>query len=312
MNLMFISNEDRVDAWCGHLQAELPELNFYAWPQDADAIDPLDVDYVLAWKPSPGVIKRFPNIKAILSLGAGIDGITCDPELPTNKPVARLVDTSLTQGMTHYIVYWTIHHHRDMDKYQAFEASKTWTQLPQAIAANRKVGILGLGELGTAAGRALSSLHFDVAGWSRSEKKIDGITSYFGVDGLSDFLARSEILICLLPLTDATTGIINSKLLNQLPKNAVFINCARGGHVVDDDLLAALDQGHLSKVVLDVFNTEPLPSDHPYWDHPKVTMTPHIAALTAPHSGAGYVAENIRRIERGEVPMNLIDLANGY
>ena len=187
MNLMFISNEDRIEAWRISLLAELPDLNFYAWPQDADAVDPLDIDYVLVWKPAPGVIKKFSNIKAILSLGAGIDGITCDPELPTNKPISRLVDTSLTQGMTHYIVYWTIHHHRDMDQYQAFEQSKSWTQLPQAIASKRRVGILGLGELGTAAGRALSSLHFDVAGWSRSEKKIDRITSYFGDDGLSDF-----------------------------------------------------------------------------------------------------------------------------
>ena len=312
MNLMFISNEDRDDTWCECLQAELHDVAFYTWPIDSNAINPLDIDYVLAWKPPSSVIKKFPNIKAILSLGAGIDGITCDPELPTDKPIVRLVDDSLSQGMTHFIVYWTIHHHRDMDKYQILEASKTWAQLPQVDAAHRRVGILGLGELGASAGRALASLQFNVAGWSQSEKKIDGVTSYFGDDGLPAFLAHSEILICLLPLTDATTGIVNAKLLSQLPKNSVFINCARGGHVVDDDLLAALDQNHLSKVVLDVFNTEPLPTDHPYWKHPKVTVTPHIAALTAPHSGAKYVAENIRRIERGEVPMNLIDLTKGY
>jgi glyoxylate/hydroxypyruvate reductase A len=312
MNLMFISNEDRADAWRECLQGELHDLNFYNWPIDANAINPLDIDYVLAWKPPSGVIKKFTNIKAILSLGAGIDGITCDPELPTDKLIVRLVDKSLSQGMTHFIVYWTIHHHRDMDKYQVFSASKTWMQLPQADAAHRRVGILGLGELGATAGRALASLQFDVAGWSRSEKMIGGITSYFGDDGLPAFLERSEILICLLPLTEATSGIVNAKLLSQLPKNAVFINCARGGHVVDDDLLEALDQNHLSKVVLDVFNTEPLPTNHPYWEHPKVTVTPHIAALTAPHSGAGYIAENIRRIERGEMPMNLINLDEGY
>jgi glyoxylate/hydroxypyruvate reductase A len=145
MNLMFISNEDRADAWREYLQAELSELAFYTWPLDANTINPLNIDYVLAWKPPSGVIKIFSNIKAILSLGAGVDGITCDPELPTDKPIVRLVDNSLSQGMNHFIVYWTIHHHREMEKYQIFGASKTWTQLPQVYAAHRRVGILGLG-----------------------------------------------------------------------------------------------------------------------------------------------------------------------
>lgn len=311
MNLMFISNEDRADQWREQLMKVLPDLNFYTWPGD-QGVDKTSIDYVLAWKPAPGVIKQFPNIKAILSLGAGIDGITCDPELPTEKPIVRLVDNSLSQGMTQFAVYWTIHFHRDLDKYQNFEREKSWTQLPQVDAAHRRVGILGLGELGSAVGKTLVDLQFDVAGWSRSEKAIDGIESFSGADGLTSFLARTEILICLLPLTAETEGLLNAELFAQLPKGSVLINLARGKHLVDADLLEALDREHLAAAVLDVFHHEPLPADHLFWDHPKITVTPHIAALTFPHSGAEYVAGNIRRIERGEAPLNLIDLDKGY
>lgn len=311
MNLMFISNEDRADQWRENMVRELPELNFYTWPDDQD-VDKSTIDYVLVWKPAPGIIKQFPNIKAILSLGAGIDGITCDPELPDDKPIVRLVDNSLSQGMTQFAVYWAIHFHRDLDKYRAFEQEKSWKQLPQVDAAHRRVGILGLGELGQSVGRALSGLQFDVAGWSRSEKNIPGVISYHGADGLQAFLKETEILICLLPLTPHTSGIINADLIAQMPKGSVLINLARGGHLVDKDLLEALDSGHLAAAVLDVFHTEPLPPSHPFWDHPKVNVTPHIAALTFPHSGAHYVAQNIQRIERGETPANLIDLDKGY
>jgi len=308
---MFISNEDRADQWRDQLLAELPDLKFYTWPQDQD-VDKTSIDYVLVWKPAAGVIKQFPNLKAILSLGAGIDGITCDPELPTDKPIVRLVDNSLSQGMTQFAVYWAIHFHRDLDKYQTFEQEKSWTQLPQVDAAHRRVGILGLGELGAAVGKALVNLQFDVAGWSRSEKNIEGIKSYYGAEDLPTFLAQTEILICLLPLTSETEGLLNADLFSQLPKGSVVINLARGKHLVDADLIAALDSGHLAAAVLDVFHQEPLPVDHLFWDHPKITVTPHIAALTFPHSGAEYVAGNIRRIERGETPLNLIDLKKGY
>ncbi len=311
MNLMFISDEDRADLWRTHLLKQLPGLNFYVWPADSD-VDKTTIDYVLVWKPAAGVIKQFPNIKAILSLGAGIDGITCDPELPTDKPIVRLVDNSLSQGMTQFAVYWAIHFHRDLGKYRVFEQHKTWTQLPQSDAAECRIGLLGLGELGTAVGQALARLQFNVAGWSRSQKSIDGITSYAGAAALPGFLKRTDILICLLPLTAETEGIINGRLLEQLPRGSVVINLARGRHLVDEDLLAALDCGHLSAAVLDVFHTEPLAPDHPFWDHPKVTVTPHIAALTFPHSGAQYIANNVRRMERGEAPENLIDLKKGY
>jgi glyoxylate/hydroxypyruvate reductase A len=226
--------------------------------------------------------------------------------------VVRLVDRALTQGMSEYVLYWVIHYHRRMGDYADMVARKQWANLLQADTRLRRVGILGLGELGTDAARKLVALEFDVAGWSRSPKDIDGVESFTGEAGLAPFLARTEILACLLPLTPETEGIINRDTLAALPEGAVVINSARGGHVVEDDLLAALDSGHIAGATLDVFRTEPLPAEHPFWGHPKVTVTPHMASLTVPHSAAQWIAENIRRIERGEAPLNVVDLKTGY
>ena len=310
MILLFISNEDSARRWRVALIKALPELEFRFWPDEVG--DPSEIDYVLAWKPPKGEIKRYPNLKAILSLGAGIDHLAEDPELPRHIPVSRLVDRCLTQGMTEYILYWVIHHHRYFGKYTEISASKEWRQIPQEDARRRRIGLLGLGELGRDAAEKLSSLEYNVAGWSRTPKDIPDVLSFHGPEGLNPFLSRTDILICLLPMTAETCGIINKKNLAQLPEEAVVINCARGAHVVDDDLIEALDSGHISSAVLDVFHTEPLPSDHPFWSHPKITVTPHMASLTVAHSAADYVAENIRRVERGELPLNTIDFSVGY
>ena len=312
MKLIFISSVDKVSLWRESLGAELPELEFAIWPDDVGPDDFESFDYALVWKPPAGVLKRFTNLKAILSLGAGVDGVLVDPELPTDIPVCRLVDRCLTQGMTEYILYYVIHYHRRMAEYAALHAARDWQNLPQEDARRRRIGIMGLGELGADAAEKLVALDYDVACWSRSAKTMDGVASFHGENGLSAFLARTQILICLLPLTEQTRGILNAETLAKLPEGAVVINCARGGHVVDDDLLAALDSGHIAGATLDVFNEEPLPAEHPYWTHPKVIVTPHVASLTVPHSAAEYIADNIRRIERGETPLNVVDLGSGY
>jgi len=290
----------------------LPELEFLVWPDDAEGLDFASVDYALAWKPPVGVLKQFPNLKAILSLGAGVDGLLVDPEMPTDIPISRLVDRSLTQGMTEYVLYHVIHYHWHMGRYAAQQKDRVWQHIPQEDPRRRRVGLLGMGKLGGDAAEKLVALELDVACWSRSPKDVPGVTSFFGADGLDAFLARTQILVCLLPLTDATRGIINADTLAKLPAGAFVINCARGGHVVDNDLLAALDSGHIAGATLDVFNEEPLPADHPYWTHPKVIMTPHAASLTLAHTAAEYVADNIRRVERGEAPLNVVDLKAGY
>lgn len=305
-----MSAVDNAEPWCEALRNELPELNFRVWPDEAEPRE--DIDYALAWRPQQGELRKFPNLKAILSLGAGIDGIFCDPDLPEDVPVVRLIDRCLTYGMSEYVIYWVLHYHRHFGAYTGMVARGEWGNLPQSDTSLRRVGIMGLGELGGDAAHKLASLGFDVAGWSRSEKEIPWVVGFSGADGLTPFLNRTEILVNLLPLTSETEGIINKQTLADLPEGAVIINPARGPHVVDEDLLAALESGHISAATLDVFHEEPLPKDHPYWDHPNVAVTPHIASLTVPHSAAEFIAENIRLIEAGHPPLNVIDREKGY
>jgi len=315
MKLMFVSEEDRAEDWRAELAAQMPELEFLVWPDDAPRVDLASIDYTLVWKPPAGALQKLSGLKYIQSLGAGVDGLLVDPTLPTHLAISRMVDRSLIQGMTEYIVYNVIHYHRKMGAYAAQQAAGAWKALRQVDPRTRRIGIMGLGELGRDAAAKLLPLEFNMASWSRTPKDMAGVTSFHGdagPQGFDAFLGRTDILICLLPLTDATRGIINAANLAKLPKGAVVINCARGGHVVDDDLLAALDSGHLGGACLDVFNTEPLPAGHSYWTHPGVRMTPHTASLTAAHSAAEYVVENIRRVERGEAPLNIVDLEAGY
>lgn len=310
MKFLFLSAADKASAWKDAILERFPHAAFDVWPDEVE--DKSSYDYAIVWRPPVGELKTFPNLKGILSLGAGVDGILVDTELPENVPVVRLVDRCLTEGMSEYILYWVIHYHRRLGVYLNWIASGTWKQMRQTDTRDRRVGFLGLGELGADAAKKVAALGFDVAGWSRTEKQLDGITSFHGSDGLMPFLNRTEILIVLLPLTDQTRGIINKETLAALPKGADFINCARGPHVVDEDLLEALDNGHINAATLDVFHTEPLPTDHPYWAHPKVTITPHMASLTVPSSAADWMAENVNLIEAGKPPLNIVDIKKGY
>lgn len=308
--LLFASPEDKPDPWREALAALLPDAEFRAWPEETG--DVADIDYALVWKPERGVMRTLPNLKAIFSLGAGVDHLFSDPELPAGVPVVRLVDRCLTQGMSEYVLYWVIHHHRGMGAYRGWQQARTWKRFRQADAERRRVGVLGLGELGGDAARKLAGLHYQVAGWSRRHKDIPGVESFFGEDQFVPFLERTEILVCLLPLTPETENILNAETFAHLPQGACVINCARGGHLVEDDLIAALDSGHLKAATLDVFKTEPLPEDSPLWSHPKIDVTPHMASLTVAHSAAEWIALNIKRIEAGEPPLNTVDPATGY
>ncbi len=310
MKFMFLSAADKAQAWREAMLEKFPDAGFDVWPDEIR--DKESYDYAIVWRPPVGELKTFPNLKGILSLGAGVDGILSDTDLPENVPVVRLVDRCLTEGMSEYVLYWVIHYHRRMGVYLNWSSNGTWKQMRQTDTRDRKVGFLGLGELGGDAARKVAALGFDVAGWSRTEKHIDGVTSFHGEDGLIPFLNRTQILVILLPLTEGTRGIINKDTLAALPKGADLINCARGPHVVDEDLLAALDSEHINAATLDVFHTEPLPADHPYWSHPKVTVTPHMASLTVPSSAADWMEENIKRIEAGQPPLNTVDIKKGY
>jgi glyoxylate/hydroxypyruvate reductase A len=307
--LLFSSPVDDPKPWVAAFAREMPELEVRVWPALGD---PEDIEFALLWQPPLGLLPRLTRLRAILSLGAGVEHLLEHPELPAGAPIARMVDESLRAGMTEFVVMRVLHYHRRMPEYEAQQRARTWRLLPQTAPCDRKVGILGLGILGGSAASALAGLGFDVAGWSRARKSLPGVASYTGEDGLFALLERSEILACLLPLTRDTKGILDGTTLNALPRGAYLINAARGGHVVDDDLLAALDSGHLAGATLDVFNTEPLPIDHPYWTHPKVTVVPHAAAWTLADIAIHPVVDNIRRSRTGQTLRDLVDRRRGY
>jgi len=270
------------------------------------------IDYALVWAPRPGQLARLPNLKLIFSLGAGLDHLEGDGILPPAVPVIRMVEAQLTAGMTEYVLYHALRFHRDMPAYDAQQRRGEWRMLAQIPAGERRVGILGLGVLGAAAARALVSLGFDVAGWSRARKSITGVASFAGDGELPALLARSDILVCLLPLTAATASILCAANFAHLPPGAFVINAGRGGHCVEADLLAALDSGRIAGAALDVFSVEPLPADSPLWTHPRVAITPHAASKTLPASSARHVIANIRRHRNGQAAGPVANLARGY
>ncbi|HYH20220.1 MAG TPA: glyoxylate/hydroxypyruvate reductase A [Azospirillum sp.] len=308
MTLLFCSAHDDADAWKAELKARLPDLEVRVWP---DVGDPADIAYALVWKPPAGMLAGLPNLKLVLSLGAGVEPLLQDPTLP-DVPLVRMVSPGLTDDMAGWVVMQVLRWQRKLDAYVAQQRAGVWEQLGHRPAAEVRVGILGLGVLGEAAARALKQLAFDVAGWSRTPKPLDGIETVHGEDGLVALLARSDLLVCLLPLTGSTRGILDRKLFATLPPGAVVINAARGGHLVEADLLAALDSGHLAGASLDVFAEEPLPPGHPFWSHPKIHVTPHVAGITHPSQTADHVAESIRRHRAGLPLTSVVDRTRGY
>lgn len=295
--------------WRQEITARLPNLEFRVWP---DCGDPDDVEFMLLFRAEAGMFARFRNLKAILATGAGVDGILAEPTLPRTVPMARIVDPWMTTAMAQWVVHAVLHLFRKMDDYAALQRRREWRELEEWTAEAPRVGILGCGEIGGYAGRALIGLGFEVAGWTRSPKDLGNIQNYSGAAGLEPFLRRSDFLVCTLPLTPDTDGILNARTLSLLPRGARVINAARGRHIVDADLLAALDSGQVSAAFLDVTDPEPLPKKHPYWTHPRVTLTPHVAGITNPYTAAEQVADNVRRIRAGEPLLNPVDATSGY
>lgn len=310
MTILFKSLTDDTETWRQHLQRHLPDETVEVYPHEIS--EPEAIDYAVVWKPPQGMLAALPNLKAIFSMGAGVDHLASDPELPRHVPVVRMVDPGLTERMTEYVTFAVLRHHRRMREYQAAQAERRWQEYPVPLGRQRCVGLLGLGELGADAARALTALRFDVASWSTRHKNIDGVTSFAGHTELPNFLERTEILICLLPLTEVTRGILNRQTLAHLPRGACLINAARGQHLVENDLLALLESGQISEATLDVFHEEPLPPEHPFWGHPRILMTPHIASVTPPETAAAAIGENIVRMKRGESPYPVLDFDKGY
>ncbi len=299
--------------WVERFRKLAPALEYRTWPE---ATDYAGARYAVCWQPPHGLLAELPDLDVMFSLGAGVDAMLRDPDLP-DKPLVRIVDPSLTGRMTEWVVLQVLMHHRLQRVYDAQQRDKVWEEIPQPAADAVGVGVMGLGVLGRDAAEKLKQLGFDVAGWSRTEKDIPSIACYHGSDGLKPFLARTDILVALLPLTPDTEGLIDRQLLSGLRTDnhmggAVLINAGRGRLQVEADILQALAEGNLSGATLDVFQQEPLPQESPFWTHPKVTVTPHIAAVSDPDYLCGYILRQIEAYEAGHPLENVVDRKLGY
>jgi glyoxylate/hydroxypyruvate reductase len=278
-----------------------------------DDYNPQEISYALGFRPRPGLLKTLPNLKAIFSLGAGVDGFLSDPEFPKQVPLIRFVDRSLAAEMAQYVLMHVLIAHRTQRYFDEAQRQGVWRQrmLPRRTAETR-VGFLGMGEIGAFVAPFLVKLGFPVSCWTRARKDLAGVESFAGEGELAAFLSQTDILVCLLSLTRQTAGILNAKAFAAMPKDGFVINVARGAHLIERDLLAALDRGHLAGAVLDVFDDEPLPAMSPLWRHPKVTVTPHVAAISQSEIVMDYIMAAITKIERGETPDNVVDVERAY
>jgi glyoxylate/hydroxypyruvate reductase len=307
--ILFRSSSSFGERWKAELARYIPDLDFRVYPEIGD---PAEIAMALVWKPPHGVLATLPNLKLIASLGAGVDHILEDPSVPRRVPLMRLVDPHMVAAMSEYVLAQVLRLHRQELDYLGQQRDIIWKELRQPNAGERRVGILGLGQFGADAAIKLRALGFDVAGWSRSPKTIDGIASFHGDSGFAPFLARSEIVVCLLPLTAATESILNARTFSLMPRGGMIVNVGRGGHLAEDDLLTALDSGQIGGAVLDVFRSEPLPPDHPFWRHKRIVVTPHVAAATNPPTAAVIVADNVKRLRAGLPLLHLVDPALQY
>ncbi len=310
VNVLFSDNDAAWKAWEDPLRAALADAKIDADLQRSDA-QPSQIDYIVYSPASPlQNFTPFTRLKAVLSMWAGVETIVGNKTLTV--PLARMVDPGLTDGMVEYVTGHVLRYHLGMDAHVANPDAAWRPDLSPPLARSRTVGILGLGALGQACGHALRALNFEVHGWSRGPKSIETITCHHGASGLDDILAACQIMVLLLPNTPATQDLITTDRLMQMPKGSYLINPGRGPLIVDDALIDALDRSHLAHATLDVFREEPLPPEHPFWQHPKITITPHIAAETRAETAASVIVENIRRGEAGEPFLNLVDVAAGY
>lgn len=308
MTLLYKSSAQRGHVWKDLFAREAPEIDFRIWPEIGD---PADIRYLAAWVPAPELIADLPNLEVVFSVGAGVDQFDIS-QIPDRVQVVRMIEPLLTQGMAEYVALATLALHRNLIDHVAAQRERRWEPIDLVPAAERRVSVMGLGTMGLAALDALRPFRFQLAGWSRSERSIEGVHCYSGPQSLDAFLERSDILICLLPLTPQTRGILCRNTFNKLPRGAGLINAARGGHLVERDLLQALADGRISAAVLDVLAEEPPPGDHPFWNHPRILITPHMASNTSTELGGRALLENVLRHGRGEPMIGAVNRELGY
>jgi glyoxylate/hydroxypyruvate reductase len=302
VKILFASQTEKAELWLPLLRRALPEDELVAVPDKS-------VDIALVATPPAGTFQKLGRPKLVQSLWMGVEKLLADPTYPRGVPLARLIDPGMVAAMTETVLAHVLDWHRHFYQYRAQQRERSWKRIDQRMASDRTVGLLGLGELGSDAARKLLALGFNVAGWSRRPKAIPGVQSF---TDLTAMLRISDVLVCLLPLTPQTAGVLNARTFAMMRRGGCVINVARGAHLVTRDLLGALDNGWLAHAYLDVFEPEPLPRDDHLWQHPGVTVTPHIAALTEPRTAVPKIAENVERVRRGETPASLVDVQAGY
>jgi len=300
--------------WQQSLRAALPQAR---WLKRDEALAVADtVQVAVVANPPPGSLRGLPRLRLIQSLWAGVDRLLLDPTLPAGVPIARMVDPAMNASMAETALWATLALHRGYFDYAQAQRRGLWQPRPQRRADSVAVLVLGLGQMGLTAAKRIAQQGYHVSGWSLRPRAdagdLDGIAAHAGQAALPDLLAQSNVVINLLPLTPATTGLLDARCFALMPRGAGLVNLARGAHVVDADLLAALDRSHLAHAVLDVFRTEPLPADHPYWSHPQVTLLPHVAAQTDPESASQVVAANVRALFEGRPLAHLVQVERGY
>lgn len=309
MALLIISADLKAHRWVKHIEALDSDLEVRVWP---DVGDPAEIEMALVWKHPPGELKKLPNLKCIASLGIGVDHVFRDAELPANVPITRVVSPSMARSMSEYVVLAALDFCRQGAAYRKDQRSTRWQPRIPRHPESVSVGIMGMGQLGRHAAGRLQVFGFSVSGWCRTPKSLANIDIYAGDANLAPFLADSQILVCLLPLTPATRNILNARLFAGLPRGAYVINVARGEHLVEADLLAALESGQLSGACLDVFRSEPLPPEHPFWRHPAITVTPHVSSITFPRAVAPQIVDNYRRLQTNRPLRHRVDTRRRY
>lgn len=313
MAVLLIGEIDLTDTWFAQLVVELqkllPNIDLQVYP-DLGKFE--DFEIALAWKPPLGALKKFPNLKLVISLGAGVEHILRDPSLPLNISIVRLTSHSQTLQMAEYVNLAVLFFQRRLFDYLQLQRRQQWEYLPVSNAKLFTVGIMGLGVFGSTVARRLRDNGLSVRGWSRTAKEIRGIDCFYGQEQFRLFLSKCRVLVCLLPLTSKTENILNRNTFSALPQGAYLVNVGRGRHLVEADLLSALDSGRIARAFLDSFYPEPLPKDSPFWFHPKIVVTPHIAAAGIPMDMATDIVDIIIKFKQGQPLKNLVDLKQGY
>jgi glyoxylate/hydroxypyruvate reductase A len=294
--------------WIDALQRALPGARIESWTAGSVC----EADYALLWKPPPALLEGLRGVKAVFNLGAGVDSIPDLAAIPRTAPLVRLDDAGMAEQMVEYVTHAALRHYREFDVYAEQQRGGLWQPRPRRSKGDFVVGILGAGVLGAAVAGALATLHFPVRTWSRARRAVVGVTSFAGMAELDEFLSATHLLVCLLPLTRDTEGILDRKRLSRLPSGAYLVNVARGALLVDADLLLLLDTGHLAGATLDVFRDEPLPREHRFWHHPRVVLTPHVSAVTLVEESVQQIADKIRRLEAGLPISGVVDRDRGY